>query len=238
MLSIADNAPPQDIEPRPWALAVSLGLHSAAVVIAFAKPWLLSLLAALLALWQTGPPPRPAVTITKVFAPPAGKSGGEGQGRGGPSPVVDDSTEIVWAADYNRELLPVLLANQGLIVFVDPLDRLRPKAAFRADGSRVPPPDTLQHYVRLRLANPSWWPEIEALCITTDPERKLEVMAVFPPTFRTKLGEAVQAQMVEMKRTGRVVWLSLALDTSRPAGVAVRDIGMATSAPPKAKTAG
>jgi hypothetical protein len=167
------------------------------------------------------------VTITKVFTPPAGKSGGEGQGRGGSSPVVDDSTEIVWAADYNRELLPVLLANQGLIVFVDPLDRLRPKAAFRADGSRVPPPDTLQHYVRLRLANPSWWPEIEALCVTTDPERKLEVMAVFPPTFRTKLGEAVQAQMLEMKRTGRVVWLSLALDTSRPAGVVVRDLKVA-----------
>jgi hypothetical protein len=171
--------------------------------------------------------------VTKVFAPPPGGLGGDGPGQGGSAPVVEDSAEIDWAADYKRQLLPVLLANQGLIVFVDPLDRVRAKAAFRPDGSPVQPPETLQHYVRLRLGNPSWWPQIERLCAKADPDRALEVMAVFPPEYRSTLSAAVQARMAEMKRSGRVVWLSLTLDVSRPAGVLVRDLKVAASPAPR-----
>jgi hypothetical protein len=54
-------------------------------------------------------------------------------------------------------------------------------------------------------------------------------MAVFPPEYRSKLGEAVKIRMAEMKRTGRVVWLSLTLDVSRPAGVVVRDVKVDSS---------
>ena len=80
MLSIAASAQPAETEPQRRALAASLGLHSGAVGILFMKPWILSLVAALLALFQASPAPQPAVTVTRVFAPPAGKSGGEDPG--------------------------------------------------------------------------------------------------------------------------------------------------------------
>jgi hypothetical protein len=170
------------------------------------------------------------VTITtKLLAPPPGKAGGPGgwgTAGGGPA-AIDDSTEIVWAADHGRQLIPVLRAHSGLIVFVDPLDRTKPKAAFRPDGSRTQPPNTLQHYVRLRMSNPSWWPEVKRLSAIADPGGTLEAMAVFPPEYRSELGDAVRTRMAEMKRTGRVVWLSVALDGSQPAGVAVHDVKLA-----------
>ena len=226
-------------EPVPGRLsghALSIGLHAATVLSGFAKAWIVAILATL-AIQQPGPPsPRTRVTL---LAPPPGKPAPTGQS--GPklsspgedsadgAPAVDESTDVVWDADYGHQLIPVLRIHDGLVVFVDPLDRVHAKAAFRTDGTQVKPPETLQHYVRLRMRNPAWWPEIERLCTSADPSRMLEVMAVFPPEYRSKLGEAVKVRMAEMKRAGRVVWLCLTLDVSRPAGVMVRDVKVDSS---------
>jgi hypothetical protein len=211
--------------------ALSIGLHAAAVLSGFAKAWIVAILATL-AIQQPNPPY--ARTQVMLLAPPPGqpaptfsseqKLSGPGEDPADGAPALDESTDIVWDADYGHQLIPVLRIYHGLVVFVDPLDRVHAKAAFRADGIQVKPPETLQHYVRLRVRNPVWWPEIESLCTSADPSRALEVMAVFPPEYRSKLGQAVKVRMAEMKRAGRVVWLSLTLDASRPAGVLVRDV--------------
>ena len=49
----------------------------------------------------------------------------------------------MWDADYSHQLIPVLRIHDGLVVFVDPLDRVHAKAAFRADGLQVKPPETV-----------------------------------------------------------------------------------------------
>lgn len=215
---------------------LSIGLHAAAVSSVFARAWIVAILAAFAV--QQPDPPSP---LTKVIllAPPPGKpapakptepkAGSQSEYLVDGAPVVDDVTDIAWDADYSRQLLPVLLTHGGLIVLVDPLDRVRPKAAFRPDGSRVQPPRNLQRYVRLRMHNPSWWPQVERLRAIADPGGALEVMAVFPPEYRDTLSEVARLRLDEMKLTGRVAWLSLALDASRPAGVVVHDIKIDSS---------
>ena len=145
----------------------------------------------------------------------------------GTSLKIEDGTDIIFDADDTRQLLPVLAAFDGLIVFVPVLDRVHPEVAFRSDGSPAPLPATLDHWVRIRLPNPSWWPEIDALCSVANPQGTREAVAVFPPAYRSKLGVAVQTRMAELKSSGRIVGVSLRLEAGQPAGVVVRAITLA-----------
>jgi hypothetical protein len=183
--------------------------------------------------WLTAPPvvdqpesPR-AHEILTILAPPLGKMAPTNalsfrhdiiqKARPGSSQKIDDSTSIAFDADDDRQLIPVLEQFNGLIVFAPILDRTHPRSAFHPDGSPAPVPTTLDHWVRIRLANPSWWPEVEALCSTADPGGTMEAMAVFPPTWRARLG-------AELKSTGRATAITLHLEAGKPAGIVVRAV--------------
>ncbi len=183
-------------------------------------------------------PPAPAMRdVLTILAPPPGellrvkslafRSGGKEATTPGAAVKLDESAEISFDADQSRQLVPVLTAFEGLIVFVPLLDRGHPRAAFRPDGSPAAVPSTLDHWVRIRLANPSWWPEVEALCSAADANGEMEAVAVFPPNYRAKLGAAIQARMAELKSSGRVVGVGLRLEAGRPAGVEIRAIRLA-----------
>jgi hypothetical protein len=199
----------------------------------FGERWLSAVVAAFSTV--TPPPAPPVSTPMMILAPPPGDSTVrrvlsfknvtvEKTSPGAPVRVAD-STDIAFDADDSRQLLPVLQANDGLIVFVSLLDREHPKTAFRPDGSRAPPPSTLEHWVRIRLANPSWWPEVDRLCAVANGDGEMEAMAVFPPSYRSRLGAVIQARVNELKSPGRVVMgVGLRLEAGRPAGVVVRAI--------------
>lgn len=211
---------------------ISLGLHLTAILAICGQQWLLALLGASSTIPQPEPPP--AYTLT-ILAPPPGKhvrtnalsfrTGAKEPEEGETSsPVIADSTDISFDSDDTRQLLPVLAAYGGLIVFVPVLDRVHPTGAFRPDGSEAAIPPSLDHWIRIRLPNTSWWPEVEALCPVGNPDGTLEAVAVFPPAYRSALGAAVQARMAEMKSSGRVVGVGLRLEAGQPAGVKVRAI--------------
>lgn len=218
---------------RGWSLSVAL--HLAALVALAGQPWLAAFLASLSHPVQ---PPLPAATRLTILAPPPGKplTGSARSFRntvpeqvktGAPLKIAD-STDIAFDADDAHQLLPVLAANSGLIVFVPVLDRAHPRAAFRPDGSQAPTPATLDHWVRIRLANTSWWPEVDRLCSMANADGALEAMAVFPPSYRSALGAAIQQRVSELKASGRVVvGVALRLESGRPAGVVVRAITFA-----------
>jgi hypothetical protein len=231
---LADDPLGHGIWPRVRGQGISLGIHLAAILAICGQQWLLALLSALSAVPQREPPPAYKLTI---LAPPPGKhvhtnalsfrTGAPEPTVGETSPVVADSTDISFDSDDTRQLLPVLAAYGGLIVFVPVLDRVHPTGAFRPDGSEAAIPASLDHWIRIRLPNTSWWPEVDALCSVANPDGTLEVVAVFPPAYRSALGAAVQARMVEMKSSGRVVGVGLRLEAGQPAGVRVRAIRLA-----------
>lgn len=170
----------------------------------------------------------PAHEILTILAPPPGvlkpvrslsfHSGPRPKIQPGSTQKIDDSTSISFDADDSRQLIPVLGQVGGLIVFVPILDRTHPRTAFHPDGSPAPVPQSLGHWVRIRLANPSWWPEVEALCASADPNGTMEAMAVFPPAWRNALAE-------ELKTSNRVKAITLRLEAGRPAGVTIVKIG-------------
>lgn len=180
-------------------------------------------------------PPRPAAQtestqsheVLTILAPPPGKMirtndlslhrGVMPKTQPGSSQKIDDSTSIAFDADNERQLIPVLTQVGGLIVFVPILDRTHPRSAFHPDGAPAPAPNTLDHWVRIRLANPSWWPEVEALCASANPDGTMEVMAVFPPSWRTALAG-------ELKSASRVKAITLHLEAGKPAGIVIRAI--------------
>ena len=231
---LADEPEQTGIRPPVRGQSISLGIHLAAILAMCGQRWLLALLSA----FSLVPPPEPppAYTVT-MLAPPPGKHvrtnalsfrGGAPQPNvGDQSPAIADSTDISFDSDDARQLLPVLAAYGGLIVFVPVLDRVHPTGAFRPDGSRAAIPASLDHWVRIRLPNTSWWPEVEALCSVANPDGTLEAVAVFPPAYRSALGAAVQARMAETKSSGRVVGVGLRLEAGQPAGVRVRAIRLA-----------
>ncbi len=165
--------------------------------------------------------------ILTILAPPPGvlkqirslsfRSGPRMRIQPGTTQRIDDGTSISFDADDSRQLIPVLAQVGGLIVFVPILDRTHPRSAFHPDGSPAPLPATLDHWVRIRLANASWWPEVEALCASADPNGTMEAMAVFPPSWRAALAR-------ELKSASRVKAITLHLEAGRPAGVTVRTV--------------
>ena len=228
---LADEPAPHRV--RGLSLSVAVHLFSFALV---SQRWLLALVAALSTV--TPPPLPPASTSLTILTPPPGKPM-TGSTRSFQTRVVDnvtpgaplriaDGTDIAFDADDTRQLLPVLQAYGGLIVFVPVLDRTHPQAAFRPDGSAAAVPATLDHWVRIRLPNTSWWPEVERLCSAANADGTLEAMAVFPPSYRASLGAVIQTRMTELKSSGRVVvGVGLRLEAGRPAGVVVRAITFA-----------
>jgi hypothetical protein len=206
-----------------------------AVILAWAcQQWLVALFAIVPTSAQPPMPPNQTLTI---LAPAPGKPLRTGalslrtataeQAAPGALPKIEDGTDIAFDADQTRQLIPVLTAFGGLIVFVPILDRVHPQAAFRPDGARAPVPATLDHWVRIRLSNPSWWPEIDALSSIANPDGTLEVVAVFPPAYRAALSAAVQTKMAELKASGRIIGVGLRLEAGRPAGVVVRAVTLA-----------
>jgi hypothetical protein len=233
---LADEHTERGIWPRVRGQGISLGIHFAAILAIVGQQWLL----ALLSVFSAAPQPEPphAYTLT-ILTPPPGKrvhtnalsfkSGVPEPSVGETSPVIADSTDISFDSDDTRQLLPVLAAYGGLIVFVPVLDRVHPTGAFRPDGSEAAIPSSLDHWIRIRLPNTSWWPEVDALCSVANPDGMLEAVAVFPPAYRSALGAAVQARMAEMKSAGRVVGVGLRLEAGQPAGVRVRAIRLAAN---------
>lgn len=232
---LADEVGEHRIWPRVRGQGISLSLHLIVILALCGQQWLLALLSGFSAVPQPEPPP--AYTLT-VLAPPPGKhvhtnalsfqNGAQQPADGETSPVIADSTDISFDSDDTRQLLPVLEAYGGLIVFVPVLDRVHPTGAFRPDGSEAAIPASLDHWIRIRLPNTSWWPEVEALCSVANPDGMLEAVAVFPPAYRAALGAAVQARMAEMKSSGRIVGVGLRLEAGQPAGVRVRAIRLAS----------
>ncbi len=233
---LAGNCEQRRIWPRLRGQGISLALHLTAVLVICGQQWLLALLSTFAAVPQPAPPA--AYTLT-ILAPPPGKhvrtnalsfqTGPKEPDTGETSaPLIADSTNISFDSDDTRQLLPVLAAYGGLIVFVPVLDRVHPTGAFRPDGSEAAIPASLDHWIRIRLPNTSWWPEVEALCSIGNPDGTLEAVAVFPPAYRSALGAAVQARMAGMKSSGRVVGVALHLEAGQPAGVRVREIRLAT----------
>ncbi len=219
---------------RSWALGLSF--QTAAILVLIGGQWLLSLLPPAA---SADPPPPPQIRETlTILAPPPGKSSPRSPLSFNRSPLPDtpagasakleDSTEIAFEADEARQLVPVLRENDGLIVFSPVLDHLHPRLAYHPDGTAAPIPASLNHWVRIRLANPAWWPEVESLCSQADPSSTLEAIAVFPPAYRSKLGEAVQARITGLKSAARIVGVSLRLEAGRPAGVVIRTVRLAT----------
>ena len=212
---------------------LSLAVHLAAILAITGKSWLLALLGTL----ATVPQPPPATYRLTILTPPPGKpirreslrfhTGTSETLPAGAPARIEDGTDIVFDADDTRQLLPVLAAYGGLIVFVPVLDRVHPKDAFRPDGTAAAIPATLDHWVRIRLPNTSWWPEVEAMCSAANSDGALEAVAVFPPAYRSALGAAIQSRMTELKSSGHVVGIGLRLDAGRPAGVQVRAIRLA-----------
>jgi hypothetical protein len=232
---LADESAGRGIYLRVRGMALGLAVHLTAILALAGQRWLVALLAAFS---TVVPSPAPAANdILTILAPPPGKPAparalsfrtGETEQMAPGAPLkIEDGTDIAFDADDTRQLLPVLAAFDGLIVFVPILDRVHPHAAFRPDGSPTALPATLDHWVRIRLPNPSWWPEIDALCSVANPDGTLEAVAVFPPAYRSKLGAAVQTRMAELKSSGRIVGGGLRLEAGRPAGVVVRAITLA-----------
>ena len=231
---LADEQIERGIWPRVRGQGISLGLHLTATLAVCGQQWLLALLSA----FSTVPQPEPPHTYTlTILAPPPGKhvrtnalsfqTGAPEPNVGDASPVIADSTDISFDSDDTRQLLPVLAAYDGLIVFVPLLDRVHPTGAFRPDGSEAAIPASLDRWIRIRLPNTSWWPELDALCSVANPDGTLEAVAVFPPAYRSALGAAVQARMAELKSSGRVVGVGLRLEAGQPAGVRIRAIRLA-----------
>ena len=218
---------------REWGLGMGVQLTIALVMAG--QQWLSAMLAG-----TPSDPPPPASSVREtltLLAPPPGREMPRSLLNFKSSPIVnsapgtaqriEDGASIAFDADDNRQLVPVLKAFDGLIVFVPVLDRLHPQAAFRPDGTSAPLPGSLDHWVRIRLANPSWWPEVEALCSAANAGGELEAVAVLPPSYRARLGEAVQMRMNELRSTGRIVGVSLRLDARHPAGVVVQNVRLA-----------
>ncbi len=217
---------------RKWGLG--MGAQLTVILAISCQQWLSSVPAGTPA---NSPPEPPRETFT-LLAPPPGRalprtvlsfsrSPSENSSPGAPV-KIDEGTSIAFDADEGRQLLPVLRAFNGLIVFVPLLDRLHPLAAFRPDGSPAPLPGPLDHWIRIRLANPSWWPEVEALSSVANAGGDLEAVAVLPPAYRARLGAAVQMRMNELRSGGRITGVSLHLDASHPAGVIVQTVRLAT----------
>jgi hypothetical protein len=234
---LADEAVERCIGPQVRGQGISLGIHLTVILAICGQQWLLALVSAFSAVPQPEPPP--AYTLT-ILAPPPGKhvhtnalsfhTGPPEPSVGDSSPVIADTTDISFDSDDTRQLLHVLAEYGGLIVFVPVLDRVHPTGAFRPDGSEAAIPASLDHWIRIRLPNTSWWPEVDALCSVANPDGTLEAVAVLPPAYRSALGAAVQARMAEMKSSGRVVGVGLRLEAGQPAGVRVRAIRLATNA--------
>jgi len=218
-------------------LGLSLIVHLTLLLALVGPRWLI----AVLAVFSTvAPPPLPSTPYTlTILTPPPGKplpSGAvcfqagacEKMTPGVPLKIAD-SADIVFDADDTRQLVPVLKAYGGLIVFVPLLHRASPKAAFWPDGSRAAVPATLDHWVRIRLSNPSYWPEVGRLCAIANSDGLMEAVAAFPPEYRSQLGAAVQSRMIELKSSGHVVGVGLRLEAGRPAGVAIRAITLAST---------
>jgi hypothetical protein len=210
-----------DPQSRFRGFALGLAAQSAVILLLANPQWFL----------PSGNQPEPSQTheVLTILAPPPGKLTRTNafslrrsiaqKTQPGISQKIDDSTTIAFDPDDDRQLIPVLAQFHGLIVFAPVLDRTHPRAAFHPDGSSAPVPTTLDHWVRIRLANPSWWPEVEALCSTADPDGTMEAMAVFPPAWRVKLG-------AELKSTGHVTAITLHLETGKPAGIVISPYGI------------
>src|SRR5580704_8359252 len=151
------------LRPRLRGQGISLGLHLTAILAICSQQWLLALLSA----GSAVPKPEPPATYTlTILAPPPGKhvrtnalsfrAGLPEPSVGETAPVIADSTDISFDSDDTRQLLPVLSAYGGLIVFVPVLDRVHPTGAFRPDGSEAAIPSSLDHWIRIRLPNTSW----------------------------------------------------------------------------------
>ncbi len=120
------------IWPRVRGQGISLGIHLTAILAIVGQQWLLALLSGFSAVPPPEPPP--AYTLT-ILAPPPGKhvnsnalsfkNGAPDPSVGETSPVIADSTDISFDSDDTRQLLPVLAAYGGLIVFVPVLDRVQ-----------------------------------------------------------------------------------------------------------------
>ena len=214
---------------RSWGLGV--GAYLIAFVLVAGQKWL----ALVTTVPASAPPPPTEVheTLT-VLAPPPGKpalanafslrtTAAESTPPGA-SVKISEGTNISFLADDDRQLVPVLNAFGGLIVFVPVLDRIHPRSAFRPDGTAAPVPATLDHWVRIRLANPAWWPEIEALSDLANQDGTLEAVAVLPPSYRSKLGAAVESRMAAAKSSAKITGVELRLQSGRPAGVVVESI--------------
>jgi hypothetical protein len=235
---LADESGWRRIRRRAKEWGLGLGVHLTAMLTLAGQRWLFAILTAVATADQ--PPLPPARETFTILAPPPGKtmrstalsfSGSLRESTPpGASVRIEDGTDIAFDADDSRQLLPVLKAFDGLIVFVPLLDRLHPQAAFRPDGSSAPLPGTLDHWVRIRLANPSWWPEVEALCSAANSDGSMEAVAVLPPVYRAKLGAAVQSRMAELRSAGRIVGVSLRLEAGHPAGVVVQSVRLAGQA--------
>ena len=231
---LADESGWSGICRRIRGLGLGLAMQLAAILTWMCQQWLVAIWAAISTSAQPPIPPNQTLTI---LAPSAGKplrtaalsfrTGFAEQSAPGVSLRIEDGTDIAFDADETRQLIPVLTAFGGLIVFAPILDRVHPQAAFRPDGAPAPVPATLDHWVRIRLSNPSWWPEIEALSSIANPDGTLEAVAVFPPAYRAALGAAVQNKMAELKSTGRIIGVGLRLEAGRPAGVVVRTVTLA-----------
>lgn len=232
---LADEPSWRGIYRRARGFSLGLAVQLTAVLALIGHQWLLTLLAAFSTASQ--PPFPPARDTLTILAPPPGKplpsqalsfqNDMREKIAPGTSLRIEDGTNIAFDADDTRQLVPVLASFDGLIVFVSVLDRVHPKAAFRPDGTPAPVPATLDHWVRIRLPNTSWWPEVEALCSVANPDGDMEAVAVFPPAYRSRLGAAVDARMTELKSSGHVVAVGLRLEAGRPAGVVVRAVTVA-----------
>ena len=233
--SLADESNWRGIRRRLREWGLGMGVQLSVVLVLACQQWLSAVLAGTATTPQP-PVPSPRESFT-MLAPPPGREMPRStlsfsrslseNAAPGAAVKIEDGTSIAFDADDNRQLVPVLRAFDGLIVFVPVLDRLHPQSAFRPDGSSVPLPGSLDHWVRIRLANPSWWPEVESLCSVANAGGDLEAVAVLPPAYRARLGAAVQSRMNELRSTGRIVGVSLRLEAGHPAGVVVQTVRLA-----------
>lgn len=232
--SDADDSGARGVRAAAVRFGFGLAFHLAAALALLGQAWLAALFASFSGAAE--PPVPQTREVVTMLAPPPGEftrtaamkmPSARRAVAAGAAVKIDEGAAIAFDADDARQLVPVLTAFDGLIAFVPLLDRLHPRAAYRLDGSRVATPKTLDGWTRIRLANPSWWPEIDALCEAADAAGEMEAVAVFPPAYRLKLDAAIGARMAEMKSSGRVVAVGLRLEAGRPAGVDVRAIRLA-----------